>query len=67
MLLANLREVPDSTWMMEYVVGWTLLYRTDKDMLHFAERLTPTPARVGITQDATGQCMFLDVTKGDPP
>jgi hypothetical protein len=63
MLLANLMEVPDSTWMMEYVVGWSLLYRTDAEMLRFAERLTPAPARVGITRDSTERCMFLDVTK----
>jgi hypothetical protein len=67
MLLANLMEVPDSTWMMEYVVGWTLLYRTDEDMLRFAERLTPAPERVGITRDSTERCMFLDVTKPRAP
>jgi extracellular factor (EF) 3-hydroxypalmitic acid methyl ester biosynthesis protein len=63
LLLGNLVETPDSTWIMDYVWGWPLLYRTDETMLGLAEDLTPTPAQVGITRDATGRCLFLDVTK----
>jgi extracellular factor (EF) 3-hydroxypalmitic acid methyl ester biosynthesis protein len=63
LLLGNLVETPDSTWIMDYVWGWPLLYRTDETMLRLAEGLTPEPERVGITRDATGRCLFLDVTK----
>jgi hypothetical protein len=62
LLVGNLVETPDTTWIMEYVLGWQLVYRTEVDMLRFAEGLAPSPARVGITRDQTGRCLFLDVT-----
>ncbi len=62
LLVGNLCEAPDSTWAMEYVVGWHLIYRTEEDMLRFAAPLKPAPARVDITRDSTGGCLFLDVT-----
>ncbi len=33
LLLGNLVETPDSTWIMDYVWGWPLVYRTDETML----------------------------------
>jgi extracellular factor (EF) 3-hydroxypalmitic acid methyl ester biosynthesis protein len=63
LLLGNLVETPDSTWIMDYVWGWPLIYRTDETMLRLAEGLTPSGSRVGITRDATGRCLFLDVVK----
>jgi extracellular factor (EF) 3-hydroxypalmitic acid methyl ester biosynthesis protein len=61
-LVGNLVDTPDTTWIIDYVCGWTLLYRTDETMLRLAEGLTPTPSRTTITRDATGRCLFLDVT-----
>jgi SAM-dependent methyltransferase len=63
LLMGNLTETPDSTWMLDYVLGWPLLYRTDESMLRLAHRITPTPETVGITRDASGRCIFLDVTR----
>jgi extracellular factor (EF) 3-hydroxypalmitic acid methyl ester biosynthesis protein len=62
-LLGNLVEAADTTWMMDYVMGWELQYRVDADMLALAKGLTPAPAQLGITRDRTGYCMFLDVRK----
>lgn len=62
LLLGNLVETPDSTWMMNFVLGWPLLYRTHEAMLRLAKGLAPDPTSVSITEDATGQCLFLDVT-----
>jgi extracellular factor (EF) 3-hydroxypalmitic acid methyl ester biosynthesis protein len=61
LLVGNLTETPDSTWIMEYVLGWHLLYRTPETMLQLAEGLTPPPARASITRDSTGRSLFLDV------
>jgi extracellular factor (EF) 3-hydroxypalmitic acid methyl ester biosynthesis protein len=61
LLVGNLTETPDTTWIMEYVLGWDLLYRTPELMLQLAEGLTPSPARVGIARDSTGRSLFLDV------
>jgi extracellular factor (EF) 3-hydroxypalmitic acid methyl ester biosynthesis protein len=63
MLLGNLVESPHSTWMMEYVLGWILLYRSDQQMLHLASRLAPSPTRLETTSDRTGRCIFLDVSR----
>jgi len=63
LLLGNLVEAPDSTWMMKYVLDWILRYRTDETMLRLADGLLPSPARVGLVRDATERCIFLDVTK----
>ncbi len=62
MLLGNMVEAPDSTWIMEYALDWPILYRTEPDMLRLAERLAPPPSRHAVARDATGGCLFLDVT-----
>lgn len=67
LLLGNLTETPDSTWIMEYVLGWHLLYRTDEAMRRLAEGLSPTPATVGITRDATERSIFLDIVSAAGP
>jgi hypothetical protein len=63
LLIGNLVETADSTWVMDYILDWRLLYRTDETLLALARGLSPTPARSGITPDATGHCLFLDVTR----
>ena len=64
LLLGNLVETPDSTWIMDYVWGWPLVYRTDADDAAIGRRPLAASRRVsGITRDATGRCLFLDVTK----
>ncbi len=63
LLLGNLVEAPDITWVMDYVLGWPLIYRTDETMLRLATGLVPVPSHVGITRDSTKYCLFLDVTK----
>ncbi|HEY2511126.1 MAG TPA: hypothetical protein VGI39_09730 [Polyangiaceae bacterium] len=67
LLVGNLCETPDSTWLMEYVLGWHLLYRTPESMLRLANGLAPQPVRVGITPDATGHSIFLDLVKDGSP
>jgi len=63
LLLGNLVETPDSTWVMDYVLGWHLRYRTEDAMLRMAETLWPRPTQATIVRDATGRCLFLDVRK----
>jgi hypothetical protein len=54
-------ETPDTTWMMDYVLGWPLVYRTEERMLLLGAELAPKPSQIGIMRDATGRCLFLDV------
>jgi extracellular factor (EF) 3-hydroxypalmitic acid methyl ester biosynthesis protein len=63
LLLGNLVETPDSTWIMDYVWGWPLIYRTEESMLRLGDGLAQKGARVGITSDVTGRCLFLDVVR----
>jgi hypothetical protein len=63
LLVGNLTETPNTTWLMDYVLGWSLVYRTEETMLRLADGLAPTPARAGLTRDSTGRCIFLDVTR----
>jgi extracellular factor (EF) 3-hydroxypalmitic acid methyl ester biosynthesis protein len=61
MLLGNMAEAPDTTWIMDYALDWPILYRTEEDMLRLGRALAPVPSRMSVTQDATGRCLFLDV------
>jgi hypothetical protein len=63
LLIGNLVETPDSTWVMDYILDWRLLYRTEETLMALAEDLQPTPAQCRIVKDATGRCLFLDVTR----
>jgi hypothetical protein len=59
----NLIEAPDTTWVMEYVLGWPLVYRTPQTMLALADGLEPRAKALGVVRDETGSAIFLDATK----
>jgi len=61
LLAANLVETPECTWSMDYVLDWSLLYRSEETLLALADGLTPPPSSVGIAADVTERCLFLDV------
>lgn len=63
MLLGNMVEAPDTTWIMDYALDWPILYRTEGDMLRLGRSLGSRPSRVTVTPDATGGCVFLDVDR----
>jgi extracellular factor (EF) 3-hydroxypalmitic acid methyl ester biosynthesis protein len=66
LLIGNLVETADSSWVMDYILNWQLLYRTDETMMELAEGLSPMPSRTAIVPDTTGRCLFLDVTRSTP-
>lgn len=63
LLVGNLIETPDSTWIMDYVWGWPLIYRNVETMLRLADGLNENPAEVGIVRDRTERCLFLEVVR----
>jgi extracellular factor (EF) 3-hydroxypalmitic acid methyl ester biosynthesis protein len=63
LLLGNLVETADTTWILDYVLGWPLIYRNEQAMSRLGQGLTPLPSRVEVAREATGRCLFLDVTK----
>jgi extracellular factor (EF) 3-hydroxypalmitic acid methyl ester biosynthesis protein len=63
LLLGNLDAASDTTWILDYVLDWPLIYREESDLLQIGRRLSPVPTRIGVTRDDTGRCLFLDVTR----
>ena len=64
MLIGNFEETPNTTWVLDYLLDWPILYRDEAAMRQLAIGLDPRPRRVGITRDATGRCLFLDLESG---
>jgi extracellular factor (EF) 3-hydroxypalmitic acid methyl ester biosynthesis protein len=63
LLVGNLVETPDSTWVLDYVLDWRLIYRTEETMLRLAKDLAPAPAALNVVPDKTGRCLFLAATR----
>jgi extracellular factor (EF) 3-hydroxypalmitic acid methyl ester biosynthesis protein len=61
--VGNLEFEPNTTWLMDFVLGWHLVWRTDSEMLRLAAELTPSPASVNVDRDPTGRCIFLRVER----
>ncbi len=63
LLVGNLRETPDTTWLLDYVLSWPLVYRTRESMESLASVLKPTPRTLRISFDGTERCLFWDVER----
>jgi hypothetical protein len=63
LLVGNLRETPDTTWLLDYVLNWPLVYRTRESMESLASVLKPTPRTLRINFDGTERCLFWDVER----
>jgi extracellular factor (EF) 3-hydroxypalmitic acid methyl ester biosynthesis protein len=61
--IGNLERVPDTSWVMEYVLAWRLVYRTPASMRDLARELDPAPVALEVIRDSTGHCLFLDLTR----
>lgn len=61
--IGNLERVPDTSWIMEFVLAWHLQYRSEPMMLDLVQDLKPKPANLSVDRDQTGHCLFLDVQK----
>jgi len=63
MFVGNLEAEPNTTWLMDFVLGWHLLWRTEDDMPRLVDPLRPEPVSVEVERDSTGRCLFLRVTR----
>lgn len=61
--VGNLETEPDTTWLMDFVLGWHLLYRTANNMSRLAGPLGLDADCVQVDTDATGRCLFLRVLR----
>ncbi len=64
--IGNLKRVQDCSWVMDYALAWHLVYRDEEQMADLAGEISPPPAAVKVTKDATGNCLFLDVRRPKP-
>jgi extracellular factor (EF) 3-hydroxypalmitic acid methyl ester biosynthesis protein len=60
----NLAEAPDTTWIMQYVLSWPVVYRTHETMLGLAAGLSNVQ-EAKVVLDETRHALFLDVRKGE--
>ena len=63
LFIGNLKRARDCSWAMDYAVHWHLIYRTEADMVELGARMRESEARIEVTEDDTGYCMFLDVRR----
>lgn len=63
LLLGNLVETPDTTWIMDYVCDWSLIYRDEAGLLRLADGLDRQKSSSRIARDASERCLLLDVTR----
>ncbi len=61
--VGNLVSEPNTTWLMDFVLGWHLLWRNEDDMIRIADGLKPSPAAVSVKHDPTKRCLFLRVAR----
>jgi hypothetical protein len=63
LLIANVRHSPTSMyWALEYLCDWTMIYRTEQDMIDLVEGLSQ--ASYTLKQDKTGGIYMMHITKG---
>ena len=65
LFIGNLRESPDTSWMMEHTLAWHLEYRTPETMKELTIGLQPPPISTEVVPDGTGNCLFLEVVRPD--
>jgi extracellular factor (EF) 3-hydroxypalmitic acid methyl ester biosynthesis protein len=62
LIVANLKAGASSTlWPMEFIADWSLIYRTDRDLLDLAASLPGADSTT--SQDSTGHVCILTVQK----
>jgi len=61
--VGNLEFEPNTSWLMDFVLGWHLVWRTESSMLRLTDGLRPTPDSVQVERDPTGRCLFLRVKR----
>jgi extracellular factor (EF) 3-hydroxypalmitic acid methyl ester biosynthesis protein len=59
--IGNLVEAEDSTWLMDFVLAWHLVWRDPPNMRELASSLVPKPKGLQVNLDSTGKCLFLEV------
>jgi len=63
MVLGNLMAEPATSWLLEYVLGWRLVYRDTAQMEVLATELRRQSSRCSVESDPTGRAVVLDVVR----
>ncbi|MGB5695078.1 MAG: hypothetical protein WBM46_05460 [Polyangiales bacterium] len=59
--VGNLVEAEDSTWLMDFVLAWHLVWRDAESMHGLTKHLHPEPKVLQVNMDATQKCLFLEI------
>jgi len=63
MIIGNFHPRNPTRWYMDYWMDWTLIYRTEEDLLALSQDLAD--AECSISFEETGSQMFLSVRKAE--
>lgn len=63
LFIGNLESEPNTTWLMDFVLAWHLVWRTETDLLRLSDELEPPPASADVKKDSTQRCLFLRVVR----
>ena len=63
LVVGNAAPAPDVRWMPEFVLDWTMIYRTEKELLNLARDFAPT-AELEIERDESESWLFLVARRG---
>jgi extracellular factor (EF) 3-hydroxypalmitic acid methyl ester biosynthesis protein len=63
LFVGNLESEPNTTWLMDFVLAWHLVWRTENDLLRLADELEPRPVSADVKRDSTQRCLFLRVVR----
>ena len=63
LFVGNLESEPNTTWLMDFVLAWHLVWRTEADLLRLSDELEPRPSSAIVKRDSTQRCLFLRVVR----
>ncbi|KPK16059.1 MAG: hypothetical protein AMJ62_07200 [Myxococcales bacterium SG8_38] len=63
LFVGNLDSEPNTTWLMDFVLAWHLVWRTESDLLRLSDELEPRPESASVKKDSTQRCLFLRVVR----
>jgi extracellular factor (EF) 3-hydroxypalmitic acid methyl ester biosynthesis protein len=63
LFVGNLESEPNTTWLMDFVLAWHLVWRSEDDLLRLSDELEPRPAAASVKKDSTQRCLFLKVVR----
>ncbi len=63
LFIGNFAPSNPSRWLMEYLLGWFLVHRTESELYELASHLEPKPSSVQVEREPLNVNLFLRITR----